>query len=173
MDFDELKAGVRSRILDIIHSNKWREPDDFSIILAEKAATRLASHKSLAWNDILSRTKTTFFIANGISKKKFLDELEPAMTDLAESYRPFKRQKTRKATPSKNMPRIDFTEDVKLKVLREQDHRCARCGRLLVIMDWDHKDGNRSNSDISNARALCPNCHDTITRKRQMGIEEE
>jgi 5-methylcytosine-specific restriction endonuclease McrA len=50
-------------------------------------------------------------------------------------------------------------------VLRKQDHRCAKCNRVLNVVDYHHKDGNRSNNKESNCQALCPNCHADITRR--------
>jgi hypothetical protein len=54
---------------------------------------------------------------------------------------------------------------VKRVLLREGwQHRCARCEleRWLdgpIPLELDHIDGDRRNSDPSNLRLLCPNCH--------------
>ncbi len=60
--------------------------------------------------------------------------------------------------------RQHFSNSVKQKILRKQDHKCAHCKRILNVVDWDHKNGNRSNNNESNCQALCPNCHAIKTR---------
>ena len=52
-----------------------------------------------------------------------------------------------------------FSESVKEHILDKQHHKCADCNRLLNVVDYDHKDGDRSNNKESNCVALCPNCH--------------
>ena len=58
-----------------------------------------------------------------------------------------------------------FTESVKEHILDKQHHKCADCNRLLNVVDYDHKDNNRSNNKESNSVALCPNCHAVKTRR--------
>jgi K319-like protein len=62
--------------------------------------------------------------------------------------------------------RHDFPDSVKENVLRKQNHRCANCKRLLNVVDWHHRNGDRSNNKESNCQALCPNCHADISRRR-------
>jgi HNH endonuclease len=57
-----------------------------------------------------------------------------------------------------------FPDDVKREVLKDQNYKCAICKRSAGVWDYDHIDGNRSNNDISNCQALCPNCHAKKTR---------
>jgi hypothetical protein len=57
-----------------------------------------------------------------------------------------------------------FSESVKENILDKQHHKCAQCNRLLNVVDYDHKDGDRSNNKESNCVALCPNCHAVKTR---------
>jgi hypothetical protein len=171
MDFDELKAAVRSRVWATLHNNNWKELDDFSIILANKIASKLISHKIINLTKLVASTRTNFFSSNSISKVEFIEEVRPALDDLIVMYRPIKRTRISKPKQSKDLPRNDFSEEVKKKVLRNQDFCCAECGRLLTVVDWDHKDGDRSNNDISNAQALCPTCHAIKSRKQQMGIK--
>jgi hypothetical protein len=57
-----------------------------------------------------------------------------------------------------------FPADVKREVLKDQNYTCAICERSAGVWDYDHIDGNRSNNDISNCQALCPNCHAKKTR---------
>lgn len=70
--------------------------------------------------------------------------------------------KFRKKNPKE---RRGFSQFVKENVLRKQDHKCAHCKRLLNVIDYDHKNGDRSDNRESNCQALCPNCHATKTRK--------
>jgi hypothetical protein len=57
-----------------------------------------------------------------------------------------------------------FPADVKREVLKDQNYKCATCKTSAGVWDYDHIDGNRSNNDISNCQALCPNCHAKKTR---------
>lgn len=70
---------------------------------------------------------------------------------------------------NKNKPneRKYFPQYVKENIIRKQDHKCAHCKKLLNVIDWDHKNGNRSDNKESNCQALCPNCHAIKTRRGQ------
>ena len=57
-----------------------------------------------------------------------------------------------------------FPADVKREVLKDQNYKCVICKRRPGVWDYDHIDGNRSNNDIFNCQALCPNCHAKKTR---------
>ena len=61
--------------------------------------------------------------------------------------------------------RHDFPDSIKEKVLDKQHHRCADCNRVLNVVDWHHKNGDRSDNRESNCVALCPNCHAIRTRR--------
>lgn len=63
--------------------------------------------------------------------------------------------------------RQHFSDSIKEKVLEKQHHRCADCNRVLNVVDWHHKNGDRSDNKESNCVALCPNCHAIKTRKHQ------
>jgi hypothetical protein len=63
--------------------------------------------------------------------------------------------------------RRGFPDIVKERVLKKQNHRCARCKRLLNVVDWDHKNGKRYDNSESNCQALCPNCHAIKTRSNR------
>jgi hypothetical protein len=69
---------------------------------------------------------------------------------------------------TRNRPRIrqHFSNSVKENVLKKQNHRCANCRSILSILEWDHKNGDRSNNSESNCQALCPNCHARKTRSK-------
>ena len=64
----------------------------------------------------------------------------------------------------KHRERQHFSDSVKESILRKQNHKCAHCKRILNVVDWDHKNGDRSNNSESNCQALCPNCHAIKTR---------
>lgn len=55
--------------------------------------------------------------------------------------------------------RRSFPLEIKSQVLRDQDRKCAICGRNKGLWDYNHIDGDRTNNDISNCQALCPDCH--------------
>ncbi|MGC1931691.1 MAG: PsbP-related protein [Candidatus Nitrosopolaris sp.] len=61
--------------------------------------------------------------------------------------------------------RHDFSESVKEKILEKQHHRCANCKTLLNVVDYHHRNGDRSDNKQSNCEALCPNCHADKTRR--------
>lgn len=63
--------------------------------------------------------------------------------------------------------RKGFSQSVQQSVLRKQDHKCAHCKRLLNVVDYDHKNGDRSDNRESNCQALCPNCHAVKTRREK------
>jgi hypothetical protein len=74
-------------------------------------------------------------------------------------------RKIRSRGRRKYRERRGFPDYIKEDVLRKQNHRCAHCNKILNVVDWDHKDGNRSNNKESNCQALCPNCHAIKTRR--------
>jgi hypothetical protein len=61
--------------------------------------------------------------------------------------------------------RHHFADRLKEKVLEKQHHRCADCNRVLNVVDWHHRNGDRSDNRESNCVALCPNCHAIKTRR--------
>ncbi|MGA9154646.1 MAG: hypothetical protein WBZ36_29030 [Candidatus Nitrosopolaris sp.] len=63
--------------------------------------------------------------------------------------------------------RQHFSDSIKEKVLEKQSHRCADCNRVLNVVDWHHRNGDRSDNGETNCVALCPNCHAIKTRRRQ------
>jgi hypothetical protein len=67
----------------------------------------------------------------------------------------------------KSRERKGFSLSVQQAVLRKQDHKCAHCKRLLNVVDYDHKNGDRSDNRESNCQALCPNCHAVKTRREK------
>ncbi len=56
-------------------------------------------------------------------------------------------------------------------ILARQGFACNRCGTPFgtkIHSHINHIDGDRSNDDMSNLEALCPNCHDHITRTQRI-----
>ncbi len=60
--------------------------------------------------------------------------------------------------------RKGFTRLVKHNVLNKQNYRCGQCKRMLTVVDFHHKNGDRSDDRESNCQALCPTCHAIVTR---------
>ena len=71
----------------------------------------------------------------------------------------------KKDEKAKSGKRRQFPKLTKEKVLKMQKNRCKLCGKKSDVWDFDHIDGDKSNNDISNCQALCPNCHAKKTRK--------
>lgn len=51
------------------------------------------------------------------------------------------------------------------------EYRCSSCGieewkGQPIVLDLDHKDGNRDNNSLENLHFLCPNCHSLTTTFR-------
>ena len=66
----------------------------------------------------------------------------------------------------KILKRKDFSAKNQSLVLKKQRNLCADCGLNYPKLKFHHIDGNRSNNDISNCVALCPNCHDLRDRRK-------
>jgi hypothetical protein len=64
--------------------------------------------------------------------------------------------------------RKGFPEFLKEEILHKQKYKCAHCKTYLRVREFDHKDGDRSNNDISNCQALCPTCHSLKTSRDRM-----
>ena len=65
-----------------------------------------------------------------------------------------------------NGTRKGFSQGTRERVLRKQNHRCVYCRKILKVIDYHHKNGNRSDNRESNCQALCPNCHAIKTRNK-------
>jgi peptidoglycan/LPS O-acetylase OafA/YrhL len=65
------------------------------------------------------------------------------------------------SSPAKKGKRRSFSILVKTEAVRKQKAKCARCKRKLVDygLDFDHKNGDRSNNKLSNCQVLCTPCH--------------
>jgi 5-methylcytosine-specific restriction endonuclease McrA len=62
---------------------------------------------------------------------------------------------------TKKRERKGFTTKVKNEAVRKHNGKCAICGVHLNRWDRDfhHKDGNNSNSNLSNCQAVHTRCH--------------
>ena len=65
----------------------------------------------------------------------------------------------------KDKIRQNFSKAIKNKILEKQKNKCAVCRKIPPLFHFDHKDGNRSNNNLKNCQALCPNCHSIKTLK--------
>lgn len=72
-------------------------------------------------------------------------------------------KKLRKST---NRVRKGFSQGTRERILRKQNYRCAYCRKALKVIDYHHKNGNRSDNRENNCQALCPNCHAIKTRNK-------
>ena len=70
----------------------------------------------------------------------------------------------KKLKRSMNKARKGFSQGTRERILRKQNHRCAYCREVLKVIDYHHKNGNRSDNRENNCQALCPNCHAIKTR---------
>jgi len=65
-----------------------------------------------------------------------------------------------------NVARKGFSQMTREKILIKQNHRCVHCRKILTVIDYHHKNGNRSDNKENNCQALCPNCHAIKTRNK-------
>lgn len=165
MLFFELKAAIQSRIWDVLHENSWKELDNFSITLSDILTKKMIMGSKPKLVPILNQIKTNFFTINKVTKQKFATLLQIHLDYLIKLFTIPK--KNRKHKKQKSGERKDFSDNDKLETLRKQDHRCANCGRILNVVDYDHIDNDRTNNHGSNCQALCPYCHAIKSRKNQ------
>ena len=66
--------------------------------------------------------------------------------------------------------RKKFSKWTRQGVLFFQNNRCKRCGRELLVVEFDHIDGDRTNNLPSNCQALCPTCHALKSKWQKMGF---
>jgi len=81
----EARAQLQSDILNIFHSNDWKDTDDFSV----KLTAKIMSEKATSKHDIrrsIDSIRTTFFRANAISKEKVLRTLFETLSESLPSY---------------------------------------------------------------------------------------
>jgi 5-methylcytosine-specific restriction endonuclease McrA len=58
--------------------------------------------------------------------------------------------------------RKPFSPSVKTAAMANCHSNCMRCGKKLEegAINFDHKDGDRSNNSLENCNVLCSDCHD-------------
>ncbi len=59
-----------------------------------------------------------------------------------------------------------FSKLTKQKTLIRQNFCCNDCGKYSELLQFHHKNGNRSDNRLENCEALCPNCHARKTRRK-------
>ena len=62
--------------------------------------------------------------------------------------------------------RREFSQSTKNTTRTNQKGKCAKCNGYPNTFHYHHK-GSRSDNSLENCQALCPNCHDEITRKER------
>ncbi|MDN5868850.1 MAG: HNH endonuclease [Candidatus Nitrosocosmicus sp.] len=72
----------------------------------------------------------------------------------------------KKLKESTRLVRKGFSQGTRESILRKQNHKCVFCRKVLAVVDFHHKNGNRSDNRENNCQALCPNCHALKTRNR-------
>jgi hypothetical protein len=137
---------------------KWKDPEpgDETLLSNQKENTRLAPSPNSTSFHAISFLKSHFKMFGSVVLP--LGLVLPILGLIA-FRRLHKRRKVRE--------RKGFPGHVKENILRKQNHRCAHCRKTLNVVDWDHKNGDRSNNKENNCQALCPNCHAIKTRKGQ------
>lgn len=72
-------------------------------------------------------------------------------------------KRKKRSGSSKGGIRRGWTEDQKESVRNRQGGVCNKCGKHPPRWEYHHRDGNRSNNNLSNCEGLCPNCHSVKT----------
>lgn len=166
MLYTDLNAEVRSQIWNLLNENRWTEYDNFSIVLSEAISRTIILGRMPKLAPVLQKINTNFFKINKIPKNEFGIKLKPRLVYLVKSCK--RQQKIGKQKSTKSGKRKDFSEEDQIETQRRQDHRCAKCGKILNIVEYDHKDGDRTNNHVSNCQALCPTCHGIKSVKNQI-----
>lgn len=101
-----------------------------------------------SWREDPSRYKTEKYINSPANRKKSSDRLKAA--HLAR----------RISTP---WDCLSYAEK-RRRVIDEQLGKCCVCGisewlGKPIVLEYEHKDGDRGNNDRDNVCAMCPNCH--------------
>lgn len=132
----------------------------------------ILSSKSLI-EDWISLKKSKAWIAKQLHCK--IDTLNRYLKEMNISYSGNQSGKgTKKYIPSRYMSFQEYisksknvhSDHIRKKLLKEslKKHECERCHNthwngLLIPLEVHHKDGDKSNNDLSNLMMLCPNCH--------------
>jgi hypothetical protein len=83
LDKKELKSRVLSHIMHFAYSNRWIDSDDFLLTLADKITDLMIEGKFVSdyIRQILQTTKTSFFIANKLTKERFIELFKTEVQD--------------------------------------------------------------------------------------------
>lgn len=166
MNYEEIKQLVQSITWDTLKKNNLKELDDFSLELSEIITKEIdRGITKINFLGCLNRITTNFFQINSITKKNFAEELSEEMELIIKKAKRIKPKKFKKPENYKDVLRNDFSDEDKIQILRNQDHRCAICKKVGSLLEFDHKDRDRSNNHISNGQAICPSCHAEKTLK--------
>jgi len=60
-----------------------------------------------------------------------------------------------------------FSEITKQMIRIKQNSCCNECGKYSEVLEFHHRNGNRSDNRPSNCEGLCPNCHRKRHRKEK------
>jgi 5-methylcytosine-specific restriction endonuclease McrA len=112
---------------------------------------------------IMSNVSSLF---NIVKKWAKTGKLEPKEVIRAGILVADKLNKASKHDHKGKLKRKSFSKTTQEITLIKQADKCNICGKKLDVVNFDHIDGNRSNSLITNCQALCPNCHAKKTRKK-------
>ena len=97
-----------------------------------------------------------------IDPKDFLNEDEENALEAISALGLF----AMKDEDKKKRKRKQFSKLDKQEVRENQKNKCKICRKKMEYPHYDHIDEDRTNNDVSNCQALCPNCHAEKTRKK-------
>jgi len=95
-------------------------------------------------------------------KKIFdLNKNESGLLEFAASFLLMLDEASKTKADRKAFPKI-----TKQKTLIRQNFCCNDCGKYSELLQFHHKNGDRSDNKLENCEALCPNCHARETKKK-------
>lgn len=156
---------------------------------SKECATKMRGlGQSVWWNSLSSEKKAELSKKyNPTKASQVFSEKCRKIRDIPTDIDGRKKIHNGKPTPDfdgTNWDEISF-EKKRRQVLKEQNFTCIRCNldtwlNEPITLELDHVDGNNSNNERVNLRALCPNCHSKTEtwrsankRKRQYVSDNE
>jgi len=91
-----------------------------------------------------------------IDKLKLKDDLNSLVDVSVKALMLYSKAKKQKIKPGKRKYFSEKKQDITKK---DQNYKCDKCGKKAKFFEFHHRDGNRSNNDLSNCQALCLDCH--------------